>query len=221
MNIFENNFSHGAKQQYCKAAKQYSMSQKSSRLRPDGLVTLCSTTVFCKDAAMKKIGVVGMTELTRAPSLSCQLTITVLVLVVSHIVPCILAQEDQIVFNAESTDYVLEEQPVGTAAVVLEAYYITYSPFLLGADGIFTLDTSQPDSQFFTIESAPNEENSFTLGTLRTAAVLDRDAEGAQTVFTLTVTYSTPDESLSSQETVSCVTSLRCRKGEWLIYLYM
>ena len=115
----------------------------------------------------------------------------------------ILAQPDQVVFNAESTFYLLEEQPTGTAAAVLEAYYLVFSPYTLGTDGVFSLDVSQADSQFFSIESAPNGLGSFTLGTLRTAAVLDRDAEGAQTVFTLTVTYSTPDGTLSSQRHVS------------------
>lgn len=126
-----------------------------------------------------------------------------IVLVIFLLLQDVVAQQDQIVFNAESTAYVLEEQPVGTVAAVLEAFYLLYSPFQLGTDGIFTLNTSQPDAQFFTIESAPNEAGSTTLGMLRTAAVLDRDAEGAQTTFALTVTYSTPDGYLSSQRSVS------------------
>ena len=135
----------------------------------------------------------------RAPSSSLILW---LVTASSLIFP-ILAQVDQVVFNAPSTFYLLEEQPAGTAAAVLEAYYIVFSPYALGTDGNFSLDASQADSQYFSIESAPNELGSFTLGTLRTTAVLDRDAEGAQTVFTLAVTYSTPDGSLSSQQSVS------------------
>ena len=124
------------------------------------------------------------------------------------------AQVDEIIFNAESTDYVLEEQPVGTAAVVLEAYYVLYSPFQLGADGIFALDESQPDAAYFTIESAPNADNSLTLGTLRNAAVLDRDGEDAQTVFSLIVTYSTPDGSLTTEHSVSVLLAfLSIRSG--------
>lgn len=131
-----------------------------------------------------------------------------LLLVIALVLRDVAAQEDQIVFNAESTAYVLEEQPVGTAATVLEAFYLLYSPYQLGTDGVFTLNTSQPDAQFFTIESATNEAGSATLGMLRTAAVLDRDAEDAQTTFVLTVAYSTPDGYLSSQRSVSIHTSL-------------
>lgn len=129
-----------------------------------------------------------------------------LVLVIVLLLQDVVAQQDQIVFNTESTAYVLEEQPVGTVAAVLEAFYLLYSPFQLGTDGFFTLNTSQPDAQFFTIDSAPNEAGSATLGMLRTAAVLDRDGEGAQTTFALTVTYSTPDGYLSSQRSVSILT---------------
>lgn len=136
------------------------------------------------------------------------------VLVIFLLLQDVVAQQDQIVFNAESTAYVLEEQPVGTVAAVLEAFYLLYSPFQLGTDGIFTLNTSQPDAQFFTIESAPNEAGSTTLGMLRTAAVLDRDAEGAQTTFALTVTYSTPDGYLSSQRSVSIHTLLASQSLE-------
>lgn len=145
-----------------------------------------------ENIAMRKMGVAR----ARAPWLP-------VVLVMALILQDAVAQEDEIVFNAESTAYVLEEQPVGTVAAVLEAFYLFYSPFQLGIDGFFSLNTSQPDAQFFTIESAPNGQGSATMGTLRTAAVLDRDAEGAQTMFALTVTYSTPDSYLSSQRTVS------------------
>ena len=153
------------------------------------------------------MGVAGAVQLARAP------TQVVFLLVVSSLfVTPLLAQfEDEIIFNVDSTYFVLEEQPEGTAAVVLEAYYTLSSPFQLRIDGIFTLEQSQTDAQYFTIESAANADGSLTLGTLRNAVVLDRDADGVETVFSLSVTYSTPDGSLSTQNTVSKSIGLQAR----------
>ena len=117
--------------------------------------------------------------------------------------PSALGQlEDAIVFNVDSTYIVQEEQPAGSAAVMLQAYYILASPLQSRADGEFALDQTQPDSQLFYIESAVSEDGSRTVGTLRNSVVMDRDAEGAQTVFSVDVIYSTPDGSLSQRNTV-------------------
>ena len=118
--------------------------------------------------------------------------------------PGSLAQSTVIVFspNPEQTTFdLMEEQPVGTAAAILDAYYL--SPFFeVMVDGVFSLDDSQADSRNFTVESVPSAENGVTFGIVRTASVFDRDADGAQTLFTLTVSYSTPDGSLSSDAEV-------------------
>ena len=124
-------------------------------------------------------------------------------LVVSFTPPALSQTQDEVIFNVESTYHMEEEQPAGTAVVQLEAYYVLTSPFQLGADGVFELDQSQSDSEFFTIDFAPSPDGSRTLGMIRNAAVMDRDVEGAQTAFSLTVTYSTPDSYLSAQNTVS------------------
>ena len=150
------------------------------------------------------MGVAGAARLARAPSSRSAANLFLLLAIGFMTVPISLAQQFQVIFNpAQSTYYLLEEQPVGTAVVVLDAYYLVFPSFQIGVDGVFALDASQPDSQYFTIDSAPRTDNSATLGTLRTAAVLDRDAAGAQTAFTLVVSYSIPDGSLSSQHMVS------------------
>ena len=129
-------------------------------------------------------------------------------------VPNFAQFSDQIVFNSDPTYHVPEEQPVGTAIVILEAYYVLATPFQLRADGVFSLGQLQNDSQFFTIESALSEDGSQTEGTIRNTVLLDRDGENAQTVFTLSVTYSTPDGSLNTTNIVSmvvtCSSSARC-----------
>ena len=126
-----------------------------------------------------------------------------LLLALSAAPPLALAQEDQVVFNVEATYTIHEEQPAGSAVVSLEAYYVLASPLQILADGIFSLDPSEPDSQLFSVDFAPSQDGSRTVGTLRNSVVMDRDAEGAQTVFSLSVTYSTPDGSLSTRNTVS------------------
>lgn len=125
------------------------------------------------------------------------------ILAISFAPPAASQPQDQVVFNVESTYDVQEEQPVDTAVVNLEAYYIIASPLQLRADGIFELDSSHPDSQFFTIDFAPSQDGTRTVGRIRNSVVMDRDVEGAQTVFSLTVTYSAPNSSLSAQNTVS------------------
>ena len=165
----------------------------------------------------KKMGVAGAARLARAPSSRSAANLFLLLAIgFMMMVPISLAQQFQVIFNpAQSTYFLLEEQPVGTAVVVLDAYYLVFPSFQIRVDGVFALDASQPDSQYFTIDSAPRADNSATLGTLRTAAVLDRDAAGAQTTFTLVVSYSIPDGSLSSQHMVSIVlpSLKRARKG--------
>ena len=117
--------------------------------------------------------------------------------------PALSQTQDQVVFNVEPTYHVEEEQPAGTAVVQLEAYYLLASPLQVRADGVFELDESHPDSQLFTMEFAPSQDGSRTLGTVRNVVVMDRDVEGAQTVFSLSVTYSAPNSSLTAQNTVS------------------
>ena len=125
--------------------------------------------------------------------------------------PRVLSQtQDQVVFNAESSYAVQEEQPAGTAVISLEAYYVLASPLQLRADGVFALDPAQPEAELFTIESALSQDGSRTLGTIRNSVVMDRDVEGAQTVFSLAVSYSAPNSSLSAQNTV-CELQLACR----------
>ena len=125
-----------------------------------------------------------------------------------------------ITFSPSSSYDLPEEQPVGTAAAVLEAFYFT--PFFaFRTDGIFSLDASPgSDAQYFSIETGLNADDTATQGTIRTAAVLDRDAEGSQTAFTFTVTYSTPDGSASSSAEVIIITSLSVVVASFKTKLY-
>ena len=61
------------------------------------------------------------------------------------------------------------------------------------------------------MDSATSQDGSTTEGMLRNAVLLDRDAEGVQTVFTLAVTYSTPDDSLNNTTNTVSLPIFHCR----------
>ena len=82
-----------------------------------------------------------------------------------------------------------EEQPNGTQVVNVEAFYFT-STGRRRIDGQFSIP-SDGDARFFTIETTTTRRMS--VGTIRTAALLDRDAPNVQTIFQFEVVYSTPD----------------------------
>lgn len=77
-----------------------------------------------------------------------------------------------------------EEQPVGTSVTDVAAFYIDSG--VVGTDGTFSLYDSE-DARHFTVDTRPTLTR--TVGIIRTAAVFDRDAPGAQTEFLFDAIY--------------------------------
>ena len=92
-----------------------------------------------------------------------------------------------------------EEEPAGTEVVVVGANYRD-SFGIVQTDGTFSIPLDG-DAQYFTIETSPAGIG-LSRGTVRTAAVLDRDTPGAQTSFVFLATYAVPDNSVSESVTV-------------------
>ena len=89
-----------------------------------------------------------------------------------------------------------EEQPNGTQVVNVDASYFT-STGRRRIDGQFSIPTTG-DARFFTVETTATRTSS--VGIIRTAAMLDRDAPNAQTRFQFDITYTAPNGATASAE---------------------
>ena len=89
-----------------------------------------------------------------------------------------------------------EEQPNGTEVVTVEASYFSSTGRRM-IDGRFSIP-STGNARFFTVETTATRTSS--IGIIRTAAVLDRDAPNAQTIFEFHVTYTAPDGATATSE---------------------
>ena len=89
-----------------------------------------------------------------------------------------------------------EEQPNGTRVVNVAAFYFT-STGRRETDGQFSIP-SDGDARFFTLEATTTRTSS--VGIIRTAALLDRDAPNAQTGYQFDITYTAPDGATASAQ---------------------